>query len=101
MLFVYLVAVEGEFLGEFAVGDCLCADPAVDGGFGGLLGKVLAEFVDVHPFLFCRLGVEVVELVVDEGLDAVELVEDGGDCLRHFFNGERRTGWCVCVCHLM
>lgn len=101
MPLVYLLAVEGEFLGELAVGDSLGADPAVDGGFGGLFGEVFAEFVDAHPFLLRGLGVEAVEFVVDEGGDAVEPVEDGGDCLGHFFKGDRGARGCVGACHLM
>lgn len=63
--------------------------------------KMSTAHVDVHPFFVLFLGGEPVELVVDEGGDAVEAVEDVGDGPGHFLKGERGSGRCVGAFHLM
>ena len=74
---------EAELLSRLVVGDEVVADPAVNGGFRRFVGQIGTQLFKVEPLLLF-FAVLLVVAVADEFGKAVNLLDEGGDCLRQF-----------------
>lgn len=101
---VDLILAEEQFFRAFVVGDEFVVDPAVNGGLGGMVREVGAEFRDSEPDDAVFIGLKVLLLfglrVLQFFFNAVEAFNDVADGPGDLLQGERSGGGCCCVLHL-